>query len=275
MRFVAAKRHPDHDTISKFRHENFAAVADCFLQVLLLPKELKLLKLGTVSVDGTKLKASASKHRSVMYQRAGELAVQARAKAEAEQAEYERKLAARRDRTGAEGAERGARREAAQGAQGGLAAGDGGQAEDGRGQGAVPAAEADGRAGVRDHQVRARVPQFLVMGVEKVTGEWNLVDLAYNCKRLHRLRLEQGVQGAAGCQQPTGKRSLKRDHGAGLECNGAASPFRAAMQSHATIALGAIAVSHPSPERSMELQVRQSASKEQSNYAQGGQPIKT
>ena len=76
VRFVAANRHPDHDTIAKFRRENFATVADCFLQVLLLAKELKLLKLGTVSVDGTKLKASASKHRSVTYQRAGKLAAQ-------------------------------------------------------------------------------------------------------------------------------------------------------------------------------------------------------
>ena len=71
VRFVAANRHPDHDTIAKFRRENFAAVANCFLQVLLLAKELKLLRLGTVSVDGTRLKASASKHRSVTYQRAG------------------------------------------------------------------------------------------------------------------------------------------------------------------------------------------------------------
>ena len=76
VRFVAANRHPDLDTIAKFRRENFTAVAACFLQVLLLAKELKLLKLGTVSVDGTKLKASASKHRSVTYQRAGELGAQ-------------------------------------------------------------------------------------------------------------------------------------------------------------------------------------------------------
>ena len=76
MRFAAANRHPDHDTIAKFRRENFTAAAECFLQVVLLAKELKLLRLGTVSVDGTKLKASASKHRSVTYQRAGELAAQ-------------------------------------------------------------------------------------------------------------------------------------------------------------------------------------------------------
>jgi transposase len=73
VRFVAANAHPDHDTIATFRRENFAAVAESFLQVLLLAKELKLLKLGVVSVDGSKFDACASKHRSVTYERAGEL----------------------------------------------------------------------------------------------------------------------------------------------------------------------------------------------------------
>ena len=41
VRFVAANRHPDHDTIARFRRENFAAVSESFLQVLLLAKELK------------------------------------------------------------------------------------------------------------------------------------------------------------------------------------------------------------------------------------------
>ncbi len=73
VRFVAANQHPDHDTIASFRRQNFQAVAGSFLQVLLLAKELKLLKLGLVSVDGSKFEASASKHRSVSYARAGEL----------------------------------------------------------------------------------------------------------------------------------------------------------------------------------------------------------
>jgi len=76
VRFVAANVHPDHDTIATFRRENFASVGESFLQVLLLAKELKLLKLGLVSVDGSKIKASASKHRSVRYDRAGELVEQ-------------------------------------------------------------------------------------------------------------------------------------------------------------------------------------------------------
>ena len=51
-------------------------MAESFLQVLLLAREPKLLKLGVVSVDGSKLDANASKHRSVTYQRAGELIAQ-------------------------------------------------------------------------------------------------------------------------------------------------------------------------------------------------------
>ncbi len=73
VRFVAANTHPDHDTIAVFRRENFAAVSASFLRVLLLAKELKLLKVGLVSVDGSKFEAAASKHRAVTYGRAGEL----------------------------------------------------------------------------------------------------------------------------------------------------------------------------------------------------------
>lgn len=76
VRFLTGDTHPDHDTIAKFRRENFEAVAACFLHVLELARELKLLKVGTVSVDGTTLKASASKNRNVRYDRAGELVEQ-------------------------------------------------------------------------------------------------------------------------------------------------------------------------------------------------------
>lgn len=73
VRYLAGNTHPDHDTICKFRRENFEAIADCFLRVLELAKELGLLRLGTVSIDGTRLRASASKHRNITYARAGEL----------------------------------------------------------------------------------------------------------------------------------------------------------------------------------------------------------
>lgn len=73
VRFVAANLHPDHDTIAVFRRSNQAAFEAAFLQVLLLARESGLLRLGTVSIDGTKLDANASKIRSVRYDRAKEL----------------------------------------------------------------------------------------------------------------------------------------------------------------------------------------------------------
>jgi transposase len=76
VRYLTADTHPDHDTIAKFRRDNFDAVAACFVHVLEVARELKLLKVGTVSVDGTTIKANASKNRNVRYDRAGELVEQ-------------------------------------------------------------------------------------------------------------------------------------------------------------------------------------------------------
>jgi transposase len=73
VRYLTGDTHPDHDTIAKFRRENFDAVAQCFVHVLELARELKLLQVGTVSVDGTKVKANANKRRSIRYDRAGAL----------------------------------------------------------------------------------------------------------------------------------------------------------------------------------------------------------
>src|SRR4051794_18323934 len=61
VRFVAANLHPDHDTIAVFRRTNTAAIEAAFLQVLLLARASGLLRLGTVSIDGTKIDANASK----------------------------------------------------------------------------------------------------------------------------------------------------------------------------------------------------------------------
>jgi transposase len=69
-RFIAANTHPDHDTIAVFRRANQAAFEAAFLQVLLLARESGLLRLGTVSIDGTKIDANASRVRSLRYDRA-------------------------------------------------------------------------------------------------------------------------------------------------------------------------------------------------------------
>jgi transposase len=76
VRFVAVNTHPDHDTICAFRRENFDAIKETFLQVLTIAKEMKILEVGTVSVDGTKIDANANIHKSVRYDRATELRAQ-------------------------------------------------------------------------------------------------------------------------------------------------------------------------------------------------------
>lgn len=73
VRFVAGNLHPDHDTIAAFRRANKAAFEAAFLQVLPLARETGLLRVGTVSIDGTKIDANASKIRSLRYDRAKEL----------------------------------------------------------------------------------------------------------------------------------------------------------------------------------------------------------
>jgi transposase len=70
VRYVTANTHPDHDTVASFRRANKVAFEAAFLQVLLMAKETGLLKVGTVSIDGTKIDANASKIRSVRYDRA-------------------------------------------------------------------------------------------------------------------------------------------------------------------------------------------------------------
>jgi hypothetical protein len=76
VRYLCANRHPDHSSICEFRAANEPAFRAAFVSVLQLAQELRLTKVGAVSVDGTKLPANASKHAAVSYQRAGELIAQ-------------------------------------------------------------------------------------------------------------------------------------------------------------------------------------------------------
>ena len=73
VRLLSGDTHPDHDTICKFRSENKEAFSAAFLHVLELAREVGVLKVGTVSVDGTHIRANASKDGNVTYERAGEL----------------------------------------------------------------------------------------------------------------------------------------------------------------------------------------------------------
>jgi transposase len=148
FRYICANTHPDHRTIADFRKRFLNELAALFTQVLLIAQAMGLVKLGTVSLDGTKLKANASKHKALSWEHANRLEAQlkgevdelmrlaeqadneplpeqldiplelkrreqrlnviaaakeeidarAQARFEAEQAEYERKLAARQAR---------------------------------------------------------------------------------------------------------------------------------------------------------------------------------
>ena len=128
FRFISAGAHPDHDTLATFRRRFLGELADLFVQVLDVAQEMKRVKLGTISLDGTKIQANASRHSALSYghiekmeaQFQGEVQellalaeqadqskmaeakakIEARAKArfEREQAEYQAKLAAREEK---------------------------------------------------------------------------------------------------------------------------------------------------------------------------------
>ena len=69
FRFLAAGNQPDFRTVSEFRKRHGAALAGLFQQGLRLCRRVGLVKLGQVAVDGTKIKANASKHKAMSYRR--------------------------------------------------------------------------------------------------------------------------------------------------------------------------------------------------------------
>ena len=68
-RVLSADQHPDHDSIASFRKRHLSELARLFFQVLHLCQKAGLVKLGHVALDGTKVKANASKHKAMSYQR--------------------------------------------------------------------------------------------------------------------------------------------------------------------------------------------------------------
>lgn len=73
MRFIAGGLHPDHDTIAHFRKTFLTQIKDLFVQILLLAQVAGVLKLGNISLDGSKIHADASKSHAVSYKRLIEL----------------------------------------------------------------------------------------------------------------------------------------------------------------------------------------------------------
>jgi transposase len=78
FRFIAANQHPDHDTIASFRRRFLKRIEALFVQVLVMGREMGMLKLGTVALDGTKIHANASRHSALSYERAGQIEMQLR-----------------------------------------------------------------------------------------------------------------------------------------------------------------------------------------------------
>jgi len=201
VRCLTADTHPDHSTICAFRRANAAAIHAAFLHVLKLAREMKILKVGTISVDGTRIQANASKYKNVSYNRAGELDKQL----ELDIAELMRKAEsadASEDDEGrrlpAEIARRETLRAKTQKARAQLE-------QRARERAAAKQAVYEEKvpdAGRKVYSKRKKtveptfgiikhVPgfrQFLVRGIEQVSGEWELVCLAYNVKRLFRLK---------------------------------------------------------------------------------------
>lgn len=73
FRYIAANQHPEHDTIATFRRRFLPEIQGCFRQILLIAAESGTLKVGRVSIDGTKVRANASKHHALSYEHATKL----------------------------------------------------------------------------------------------------------------------------------------------------------------------------------------------------------
>ena len=79
FRFIAANQHPDHDTIAAFRRRFLQEIEGLFVQVLAVAREMGVLQMGTVALDGTKIHANASRHSALSYEHAGKIEAQLKA----------------------------------------------------------------------------------------------------------------------------------------------------------------------------------------------------
>src|SRR6266496_431721 len=78
FRFVASGLCPDHDTLANFRKTFLAEIQELFVQILLLAQAAGVFQLGNISLDGSKIRADASKHHAVSYERLIELETELR-----------------------------------------------------------------------------------------------------------------------------------------------------------------------------------------------------
>src|SRR5438094_3646802 len=79
FRFIAANDHPDHDTIAVFRRRFLPQIEGQFVEVLKLAREMGVLKMATVALDGTKIHANPSRPSALSYEHAGKIEAQLKA----------------------------------------------------------------------------------------------------------------------------------------------------------------------------------------------------
>ena len=79
FRYIAANTHPDHDSLCAFRKRFLKEIEALFVQVLSIARQMKLLKLGTIALDGTKIHANASRHSALSYGHAQKIEAQLQA----------------------------------------------------------------------------------------------------------------------------------------------------------------------------------------------------
>ena len=80
--FITGGTHPDHDSINTFRKRFLGELSDLFVKLLLIAHGMGILKLGDISMDGTKIKANASKHKAMSWEYACKLEAQLRSEVE-------------------------------------------------------------------------------------------------------------------------------------------------------------------------------------------------
>ena len=76
FRYIACNLQPDHDTLNSFRQRLGEKLAELFVQVLGVAREQRMTRFGTVSLDGTKVHANASRHSALSYAHAGKIEAQ-------------------------------------------------------------------------------------------------------------------------------------------------------------------------------------------------------
>src|SRR4029079_19623206 len=79
FRFIAANQHPDHDTLAAFRRRFLQEIEGLFVQVLTVAREMGVLKMGTVALDGNKMHYDHSRHSALSYEHAGRIEAQLKA----------------------------------------------------------------------------------------------------------------------------------------------------------------------------------------------------